>query len=425
MSNVAERWWIVSIRTARKRNKQVSVRADTEADARILACPARTDTITKVDLCSEFNAKVTSLLSGSIAPSDIYEALGDCASLLKVGVPFQDAIHLQLPKITSPVLRYELFMVAKALVDQGVGVPDAFKGRPRICDGNLESIIRIGFESGKMVQSFQDMREKTRKEKRFASKMRGALLQPAITVAFLFILCIFFGFVIIPKVEGIYTQFKAPLPTISQPTFFLARLMREYALISLPTLFFGAGWLFAKRQKIMRQQWVRNILFRLPVIGPFMSMVDLIDAVRDLSILLKTGIPLNDAMGLTAPKLSNPQTRKAWDAINQEITVRGVDASIAFEKYAEDLGEEGPVVAAIVRIGEQGTNLPVLLKEKADDYTFQVDEKSEDVLKVVGPVVNIIIFICAGFLLLTTYLPILKLNDLITGKPDTTQGPVR
>ena len=121
MSTIAERWWIITIRTARKRKKEVTARADTEVDARLLACPGRGDTILSVKECSAFNAKISSMLNRTLSRPAIYEALGDCASLLKVGVPFQDAIRLQLPKISSPLMRYELFMVSKALVTQGPG----------------------------------------------------------------------------------------------------------------------------------------------------------------------------------------------------------------------------------------------------------------------------------------------------------------
>lgn len=423
MTKIVERWWVVTIRTARKRSVQVTVRADTEADARLLACPGRADTITKIDACGSFNARVTSLLNRTISQPAIFEALGDCASLLKVGVPFQDAIKLQLPKIESPSLRYELFMVAKALVSQGVGVPEAFNGRPRICDASLESLIRVGFESGSMVQSFQDMRDKTRKDRRLAAKIRGALMQPAITVLFLLVLVCFFSIIIIPKVEGIYIQFKAPLPAMSVPTFFLASLLRKYAIVVVPLLFGIPIALWIKREEIFRKPWVRQVVYRMPLFGNFFSMVDLIDGVRNLSILLKTGVPLNDALRLTSPGLMNPRTRKAWEAINAEITQRGVDASVAFEKYSDDLGTEGAAIAAIVRIGEQGANLPKLLTEKAADYTAEVDERSEDVVKLIGPVVNVLIFAVAGYLLMSTYMPILKLNSLITGmKQPTTQS---
>ena len=284
-------------------------------------------------------------------------------------------------------------------------------------------MIRVGFESGSMVQSFQDMRDKTRKDRRLAAKIRGALMQPAITVLFLLVLVCFFSFVIIPKVEAIYIQFKAPLPSFSVPTFFMAKMLRKFAVITIPLLFAIPITLWVKREQLLRIQWLRQAIYRLPIFGEFFSMVDLIDAVRNLSILLRTGVPLNDALRLTAPGLANPRTRTAWEAINMEITQRGVDASMAFEKYSEDLGTEGPAIAAIIRIGEQGTNLPKLLTEKAIDYTAEVDERSEDVVKMIGPVVNIVIFTIAGYLLMSTYMPILKLNSLVTGmKQPTTQA---
>lgn len=425
MPKSVERWWIVNIRTARKRNREITVRADTEADARVLACPNRGDTITSVAGANAFRSRIYAMFKGDISQPAIFEALGDCASLLKVGVPFQDAIRLQFPRIASPALRYELFMVVKALVTQGVGVPEAFRGRPRICDASLESMIRVGFESGSMVQSFQDMREKTRKDRRLTSKIRGALMQPAITILFLLVLVCFFSVIIIPKVEGIYVQFKAPLPLFSQPTFYMAGILREFAIVTIPAMFAVPILLWIKRADLMRKKWVREMVFSLPMFGNFFSMVDLIDGVRNLSILLRTGVPLNDALRLTAPGLANPSTRAAWEAINMDITHRGVDASIAFEKYAEDLGSEGAAIAAIVRIGEQGTNLPKLLTEKAADYTAEVDERSEDVVKMIGPLVNVIIFTAAGYLLMSTYMPILKLNSLITGmkQPTTQKAP--
>ncbi len=411
-----ERWWVVSIRNPRTKGvSQVTVRADSEADARVLACVARGDAILKVVECGKLNARLTSWSYAYIPTTDLYEALGDCASLLKVGVPFQEALKLQLSKVKSPALRYELYAITQILVNKGASVPDAFKLRPRICDAHLESIIRVGFEAGSMVESFHDMRSKTRKDRRFTGKLRGALMQPGITVMFLVLLTVFFCFAIIPRIEQIYHDFHKPLPAVSVPTYFFAMLMRKFALITLPAAFGIPIFLWVKRERILQVPNIRQLIYRMPKFGDFFSLVDLIGGLRNLSILLKTGVPLNEALVLTSPGFRNPRTRTAWEAINKEISTNGVDASIAFERYAADLGTEGPTIAAIVRIGEQGANLPQLLVEKAIDYTSDIDDRLEDVVKMIGPLVNVVIFVVAGWFLMTTYLPILKINSVVAG----------
>jgi len=409
-----ERWWIVNVRTVRKRVRQITVRADSEPQARVLACPRRGEAIEKLTECGPLNSRAESWRERTLDKELVYECLGDCASLIKVGVPLQEALEMQLAKSRSPSLRYEIFQVVERL-KAGMEVPEAFASRPKLADDQLVSLVRIGMQSGQMAQTFQSLRDKVRKDKKLAAKVRGGLLQPAITGYFLVILGTFFAFAIIPRIAGIYEQFHAPLPSVSVVTFGFAAFVRATPFISVPVFLGLPIFLWTQKERFLSNPKVRSLLYQMPVVGDFLTKSELVNAVRNLAILLQAGVEIDAALLTTAPALLNPVCRTGWLGIHSEITKNGADASIAFEKFADDLGTEGPTIAAIVRIGEEGTKLPLLLSEKASDYEHEIDQASEDVIRMVGPVANFFIFLVGGSALMTTYYPILQLNGIMSG----------
>jgi len=99
---------------------------------------------------------------------------------------------------------------------------------------------------------------------------------------------------------------------------------------------------------------------------------DLVLVLRQQAILLQSGLPLDEALLLTAEQAENPRQRQLVESWRAEIT-EGRSFSDALRRSPYQVAES---VVAAVSVGEQGGHLEAILERVADDLEQSADNRS-------------------------------------------------
>src|SRR2546421_4704919 len=122
---------------------------------------------------------------------------------------------------------------------------------------------------------------------------------------------------------------------------------------------------------------------------------------RELANLLAAGLPLSRALSLLRREASNPAARNVWSAVHDDV-VGGLSLADSLNKWPKVFSS---IYVAMVRAGEAGGFLDVVLQQIADFRTRERDLKGRVVAAMVYPCVILTAALGVVIFLLTFFIP--------------------
>jgi general secretion pathway protein F len=221
------------------------------------------------------------------------------------------------------------------------------------------------------------------------------------------VLAFLFAF-IIPTLTGLFESLDAALPWPTRLLLGLTDLVRGYWWLVPPAL---AGiWLLAKRQLARAPQYRRmeRLLFRVPVLGSLARKMLLGRTFRGLAVMVAGGVPLTEALGITALGLGRSNYA---EALTQAAALVGQGRPLAEALGAADLFPA--VTRRLVAVGEKSGALAEMLARAAKGIEDQTDRALTALTALVEPVIILAMGLAVGFVVLAVLLPIFDLSTLV------------
>jgi type II secretory pathway component PulF len=122
---------------------------------------------------------------------------------------------------------------------------------------------------------------------------------------------------------------------------------------------------------------------------------------REMSNLLAAGLPLSRAMSLLKREASQPSAKRVWGEVHDDV-VGGMPLGDALAKWPRIFSS---VYVAMVRAGEAGGFLPLVLQQIADFRTREQELKGKVKAAMVYPIVLACLAVAVLVFLLTFFIP--------------------
>jgi type IV pilus assembly protein PilC len=163
-----------------------------------------------------------------------------------------------------------------------------------------------------------------------------------------------------------------------------------------------------KKSSWGRYQW-DAIKLKIPAkIGDVIHKIALARWSRTFSGLVHIGVPLLQAIDITAKTAGNAHLEKAMDDVKLSVQRGGT--------IAEPLRESKmfpTMVAHMVGVGEETGNLDGMLGKVADFYEDEVAAVIKALTSILEPVMIVLVGAIVGFIVISMYLPLFQLYDNI------------
>jgi type IV pilus assembly protein PilC len=234
------------------------------------------------------------------------------------------------------------------------------------------------------------------------------MLYPAILIGLAVVVVAIIVFRLVPAFSTFYASFGAELPWSTRAIMQLSALARSNWLLLLAGLAL-AGW--ALRMWFERPgQRVRvdRMMLSLPVVGLIARKFATSQMARTLATLLGGGIPLVQALDVSASSVSNRFIARELDTVAQSVREG--------QSLAGTMRERGvfpDVAIKMTEVGEATGSLQDMLNSVADFYDEELETNLERFVTILEPALLIILGIVIAGLLLALYLPLFELSSVV------------
>ncbi len=307
------------------------------------------------------------------------------STLIKAGLPITQALSTAVEQVASKPLRAALSQVVAA-VEGGSSLADAFAEHPEIFNHVYVSLVAAGETSGTLDKAMERLADELEKENAIISKVRGAMIYPAIVLVVIILVIIFMLISILPQVKSLYDSLGKSIPFLTAFLLGVANFVTGYwwlTILILIALFAGLRSYFhtpAGRRLKDRTK------MRFPVIGMLFKKVYMARFSRTMASLVNSGVPILEALEIVAEAVNN--------VIIREIVLHGAENVKGGKSLSSILANNEyflPLVPQMIRIGEDSGTLGDMLDKTASFYEDEVDQQVKNLSTIIEPVMIVVL----------------------------------
>lgn len=326
------------------------------------------------------------------------------STLIDAGLPLVQSLRNVNDQISNKTLKAAISAVI-ASVEGGQPLSAALAKHPKIFNQVYISMVAAGEASGTLDLSLQRLADQQEKDADIISKVRGALVYPAIVMVVMLAVLGFMLIKVLPQVRVLYEGFPgASLPLVTTILLAISGFTVKFWWIVLIVLalavFFTTRWARTGPGK----EVVDRFKMRAPVIGNLFLKMYMARFARTGSTLVASGVPLIQMLQITS------------DAVNNVHIARSLTAAIDKVRSGKALSEaiqNDPnfleLVPNMLRIGEQSGSLEQMLGKTADYYEKEVDNQIKTVQTIIEPVMMVLLGVVAFIIVAAVLLPVYSL----------------
>jgi general secretion pathway protein F len=350
---------------------------------------------------------VRRLARGRVTTDDIAIMTRQLATLLGAGVTLVEALSALVDQVEKERFKRVLSDV-KQHVNEGSSLADALGAHQKVFGTIYVNMIRAGEHSGALDAVLLRLAEFTEGQARLRQKVIGAMIYPLImTIVGGGILVVLMTYVV-PKVTKIFDDMKVTLPWTTRLLIFFSDTLQAWWFIIFPSLIGGVfAFLWWIRSPGGKPIWDRRVL-KAPMFGNLVRMVAIARFSRTLSTLLKSGVPVLNALDIVKNVVTN--------TVLADVVEKAREAIREGESIANPLkksGEFPPLVYHMVAIGERSGQLEDMLVNVADSYETQVNVRINALTATLEPMIIVMMGVVIAFVAFSILMPILQLNTAI------------
>ena len=353
------------------------------------------------------NWKTALSFGGSVGLKDLTDFTRQLADLLEGGLTIARALEILQGQTVHKKLKATIGDVRECCVG-GNPFSSALARHPAVFSDLYVNIVRSGETVGALETVLRKLSTYNEKQLEIRTKVGSALAYPAmmalVGVGTIAVLMTF----VIPKMVSMFEELGQALPLPTQLLLWTSRLFSHYWwLLALLIVALGSAFKNYHRTEAGREVCDR-LLLELPIVGTLMRKADMARFSRTLATLLQNGVPMLEALRITADTLSNT-------ALSKELA-RSYDS--VKEGASLSQGLSGcpwvPVAAiSIIEVGEESGSVEKSLLKLSENYEREVDEVIKVAMSVLEPALILGFGLIVGFIVIAMILPIFEIDFLV------------
>jgi len=293
-------------------------------------------------------------------------------------------------------------------VEGGLLLSEAMARHPKVFTRLYVSMVEAGEAAGILDIVLDRVAFQIEKQEAIRRKVKSAMVYPTMVLIFATLVLIGMLMFLVPVFVKIFATLNGQLPTLTRYVVTVSDLLRNrpYIILLIPAGVFGfMRW---KKTESGRQKW-DTFKLKVPMrIGDTVLKVTMARFSRTLSTLVAAGVDIIKALEITGQTAGNWVIEEALAGVRQRVH-EGVP-------IAQPLVENEifpPMVAQMVKIGEETGELEKMLSKIADFYEDEVDAAVSSLTSIVEPIMMIGVGIMVGIIIISMYMPMFKMLTLV------------
>lgn len=362
--------------------------------------------VTPVENNSEKN-KGMAAQRGKMKPAELALVTRQLATLIQAGSPLEEALGTASRQTDRENVK-RVMSTVRAKVKEGHSFAAALKTFPAAFPHLFQATVDAGEKSGHLDAVLERLADYTESRQVMQQKVTTAMFYPAVLI-FMAIAIVsgLLGYVV-PKIVSAFQQLDQELPTLTKVILAMSDFVINYGIFVL--IAFIAGVFIFKR--LLRQPKWRyrydSFLLKLPLIGKLVRGTNTARFARTLSILSSSGVPILDALSISAQVMENTPMKQAVE--KAAIKVR---EGTPIYKALEQSSYFPPMTVYLIASGEGSGKLDSMLERAAVQQERETDTTLTSLLSIFEPVLIVVMGVIVLFIVMAILMPIFDINQAL------------
>jgi type IV pilus assembly protein PilC len=358
-------------------------------------------TATPLDAIAGFFKK-----KGKVTAKDLVIFSRQLSTLVGAGVPIVQGLGILESQAENPAFKTVLGGV-RADIEGGLSISDALKKHPEAFPELYTSMIKAGELGGILDTILERLTSYLENNEALKAKVKSAMMYPIIVLSICGAVTVFLMVFVIPTFKNIFASFGAELPFLTQIFIDLSDITKQYFPLIIASPF--AGIKAAKKfyADPRGQRWCDAKALKLPIFGAILQKVAVAKFTRTLGTLVKSGVPIMQALDTVAATAGNVIISDAILATKESIREGG--------HISDPLKKSGVfpnMVTSMISVGEETGSLDIMLGKIADFYDMEVDAEVKGLTSLIEPIIIVVMGVLIGTLVIAMFLPMFGMGEL-------------
>jgi len=327
------------------------------------------------------------------------------ATLIRAGIRLDQALDVLEDQASGKTLKQAIRDIRQQVL-AGSQLSEAMKQHPNVFPEMFVNMVMSGEVGGQLDDVLERMAAHYEKEHRTAQKVKSAMTYPAIVLVLAVGVVIFMLAKVVPTFAGMFADQGLELPLVTKIVMGASDFVTRYwwvLLLGLAAAILGFQLAFAGEQG---KYLLDKLKFSLPLFGIVLRKAAIARLSRVMASLHAGGVPLIEALTVSAKAAGNRVVRKVLEEARQSLA-EGRQLSKPFRES----GLFPKMVTSMLVIGEQTGQLDTMFGKIADFYEDDVDKTVDQLKASIEPMLLLVVSTVVGIIIAAMMTPMFKLYE--------------
>jgi type IV pilus assembly protein PilC len=344
-------------------------------------------------------------LNGGVGLQVVATFTRQMATMVAAGLTITETLTILRSQSAGTMQRIVVKILAD--VEGGESLSNAISKYPKAFSPTYIALVKSGEAGGVLDEVLVRLADDLEKQQEFNSKVKGALIYPAIIVIGMIVVAFIMMVFVIPRLLSLYTEFNATLPLPTQILISISNFFTTFwPLVIIFSLI--AFWLFRAYAKTpFGRRTIDETIFRIPVFGDLERGIIMTELTRTLSLMVASGVSILEGLSITAGVVGNTIISEAIKDVSHQVE-KGFPISYAFARHPEAFPF---ILSQMVAVGEETGKMDEVLKKLSHIFEIESNEKVKGLTASIEPLIMVFLGVGVGFLVIAVILPIYNLTS--------------
>jgi type IV pilus assembly protein PilC len=328
--------------------------------------------------------------------------------MISSGLPLSKAVR----NITAQTKNKKFIKVLENIQEDlqtGLTLADGLARYPGIFNELFVNMIKVGETSGNLEEVLNILASQLEKEHELISKIKGAMVYPAVIVVAMIGIGILMMIYVVPQITGVFKDLNATLPASTQFIISTSNLLKDHTtgvLIAVVIIIIGIRMILTTT---LGKKALGLVIINIPVVKNIVIKLNCARFSRIYSSLLKSGVSSVEALKILSRTLPNFYYKRALERAAENIQ-KGINLS----KIIYEEKKIFPIlVPQMIEVGEETGKTEAVLLKLAEFYEEEVNQLTKNLSSIIEPVLMLIIGGAVGFFAVSILQPMYSVLENI------------
>ncbi len=326
------------------------------------------------------------------------------ADMLESGIPIARALDLLQQQTGSPVFKTAIQDIKEQCIG-GLSLSAAMERHPQIFSSLIVLVTRAGETAGALGLSLKRLSDFGEKQLEMRMRVRSAMAYPLLMAFVGFATVLVLLIFVVPRMLGIFEDLGQALPLPTRILLWVSgALTHNFVAWVLGVV--ALGWVAIQYFRTPGgRQWLDGARLRMPIVGPLFKKVELARFSQTLATLLSNGVPMLEALRVSAGTVGNRLLKNEFEASATAVK----SGSRLSEALAQ--GQLIPAaVAQMIAVGEESGRLESTLQKISETFERESDQAIKVMMSLLEPLMILALGLVVGLMVLAILLPVFEIS---------------